>query len=103
MKGTITILTEDGGLITKSLNRAPTLKDINSPLKGGLIEVIPWFRQFRGKPCVAFCDEEGKLKGLHLNTHADELWKEQLNGKTNDTLVGPIIIVQGDDDFMEAL
>ncbi|WP_439924714.1 hypothetical protein [Nitrobacter sp. JJSN] len=57
---------------------------------------------------VAFCDEEGKLKSLPYNQDATEQWEYSLMHQGRalaglDFLVGPVIVVWGDKDFMGAL
>jgi hypothetical protein len=87
---------------------------------GGFIETVPFFFSFhdpdegRRVRCVAFCHEEGKLEGLPYNHGAQLLWQAALDaffaeandGKpvtNDDQLVGPIVIVTGDDEFLAAL
>lgn len=75
---------------------------------GGPIELIPYFRTFEGKRCVAFCNEEGKLPGRspflqgHHNAEVTQLWWNQCEG-VRDVLYGPVVILTGDKEFMEAL
>ena len=54
-------------------------------------------------PCVAFCDEDGKSKGLPPNTRVNEFWSMALPEIDLDYLVGPIVILTGDADFMKAI
>lgn len=82
---------------------------------GGLIEAVPSFDtiQYQGEKrhCVAFCNEEGKLIGLPANRHATRLWHQALPPPglitphlgLADVLVGPVVVVFGDREFMEAL
>jgi hypothetical protein len=97
----------------------PKLELLKNAIGGGYIELVPGFDTIEQKPgevvkCVAFCDEEGKLNGLPANTYATILWDKALrrhggpgllqrDGTAVDVLVGPIAIVIGDDEFMEAL
>jgi hypothetical protein len=100
MNGTLTVIPADGGDIRiTTLTRAPTLADLQAGIGGGYIETVPFFNNYEGKPCVAFCDEEGKMKRLPLNFRANELWR--FGGF--DWLAGDVIIVQGDDEFRAAL
>jgi hypothetical protein len=65
---------------------------------GGFIEVIPLFTMYKGRACVALCDEEGKIKGKPVNLQATRLWADQLKLATDyadDLLVGDIAIVYG--------
>jgi len=73
----------------------------------GYIEPVPFFTIYRGRRCVALCDEEGKRKGLAFNDMANRLWAAcevpppfELVG---DVLVGPVVILFGDKEFMAAL
>jgi hypothetical protein len=89
----------------------PTLDWLKRHLDGGYLESVPGFDWFVepgtevSVRCVAFCDEDGKGKGLPLNVEATTHWFESMG--TNlyhlDYLVGPVLVVVGDDEFMDAL
>lgn len=49
--------------------------------------------------CVAFCNEEGKLHGLPLNSVATRMWQTQVGRPLDDVLVGDILLVIGDRHF----
>ena len=76
---------------------------------GGYIEVIPHFVTIEhagGKRrCVAFCNEDGKRLDLPRNPGADRLWERAMGYslRGRDYLVGTIVVVYGDDDFMAEL
>ncbi len=79
---------------------------------GGWLEVVPYFDTLSidgdRKPCRAFCNEEGKLRRLDLNVTATQLWRDALTfqglaGAVDDVLVGPVVIVFGDEQFMRQL
>jgi hypothetical protein len=79
---------------------------------GGYIETVPYFDTLlldgKRERCVAFCNEEGKLGGLPMNEIAQALWADTLayqgmTGVIDDYLVGPIAVVIGDQQFMDAL
>lgn len=56
------------------------------------------------QPMVAFCNEEGKLEGLEVNVYATAIWGQQspdIAGE--DVLVGPVVFVTGDEEFMNEL
>ena len=78
----------------------PTLEELQAAV-GGLIEAVPFFNEYKGNPCVAFCNEEGKLMGMKRNEKATELWHDIV--RTPDYLVGDICIVTGDAAFLAAL
>jgi hypothetical protein len=100
----------------------PPLGFLNKAV-GGYIEAVPGFNSIcqdgRAVPCVAFCNEEGKLQGLPFNNSATALWDRALRrivgddgglmypnglsgdeGRPADVLVGPVIVLIGDDEFM---
>lgn len=77
---------------------------------GGPIEAVPhWYKVDLedGQPmrnCVVFCNEEGKLKGLAINQCATGMWwRDATEPVESDWLAGPIVILVGDAEFLEAL
>lgn len=83
---------------------------------GGDLELIPGFDKIGGRCCVAFCDEHGKLdhRRLPFNLKATILWEQAVraggrgalrdpNGDWVDWLVGPVLVLYGDDEFMAEL
>lgn len=91
----------------------PTLEFLQGAV-GGYIEQVPQFDNIRLgeriERCVAFCNETGKLDGLPFNAAATEAWEQALPtglrdkaGQWLDFLVGPIIVVAGDAEFMAEL
>ena len=109
MKGTLFVIQPNdlkGPSEERELFAAPGHLDINR-LVGGFIEQVPFFNVFQGKACVAFCNEEGKNEGLLFNPLASLLWYRQngLEGLTigQDILVGPVVIIVGDRELMNAL
>jgi hypothetical protein len=111
VKGRLTIIPPQGAVSSKELAAPARLEDLQAGLGGGYIELVPGFTRYMGKPCVAFCDEEGKLNGLPYNVRASELWYGQMadtfcskdTGWPLDVLVGPVVIVTGDAELMEEL
>jgi hypothetical protein len=87
----------------EELEQVPNLEKLKTPLDGGLIEVVPFFNKFMGRDCLAFCDEEGKNKGLIPNQIAQTFWEKVTSVAHNDYLVGPIVIVVGSKDFLAQL
>jgi hypothetical protein len=88
-----------------------TLDWLKRHLDGGFLEAVPGFNWF-GEPgkhentrCVAFCDEEGKNKGLPYNEEATVRWCDAIgmNITEIDHLVGPVIVLVGDDEFLDAI
>jgi hypothetical protein len=88
--------------------RECTLKFLQGAV-GGYIELIPHFEThlINGKEiaCLAYCNEDGKRLELPLNTFATELWNAAIertggHNDTGDYLVGTVVIVTGDAEFM---
>jgi hypothetical protein len=82
------------------------LELIKPALNGGYVEAVPSFYVYEGQQCVAFCDEDGKNKKLPFNAQATLLWARALDrqpSEIGDYLVGTVIIVTGDAEFMEGL
>jgi hypothetical protein len=122
-------------LVIKGDNSIPTTSKITEFTKnpdsdvfhkavGGYLELVPYFDTIHWDgelhQCVAFCDEEGKIKGKEFNITATLLWKLALerSGKwvgiestgnflevrpMPDYLVGDIAVVWGDKEFMDEL
>ena len=104
MKGTMTIISPNGTQ-HKTEHTKPVALDVLQQSVGGYIEIVPHFTKYNNKPCVAFCNEEGKLEQLPYNHVATTAWMvaADARGIGGDELVGPVVILQGDDEFMEAL
>lgn len=110
MQGTIITLKIDGSQLVTKLNRAPQLEDIKAAIGGGSIEIVPRFDRFQYEgnliECVAFCDDEGKMKNLPVNVYATHKWAIMHNcdvEQLGDYLAGDIAIVFGDAEFMSEL
>lgn len=103
MKGTLTVVHPSGEITKKEYSSEIPLEDLQKTV-GGYIELVPFFTQYEGRPCRAFCNEYGKLNQLPYNEPATALW-EQVFGRSvrPDFLVGSIAIVTGDREFMEEL
>jgi hypothetical protein len=84
------------------LTAPPELKTLQK-LVGGYIEVVPHFKTLYGKPCVAYCNEEGKLNGLPINHGATALWAAALGAsvKLHDVLAGTVVVLTGDPEILE--
>jgi len=111
MKGSIISILPDGTTTEFQIEGPPQLEMLKGAIGGGHLEVVPYLDTVGIKgivhKCIAFCDEEGKIKGLSFNRVANELWHlAQLARKRvviSDRLVGPVAIVYGDKEFMEEL
>lgn len=103
MNGRMTIIHPTGHSEARDLTAPPGLDALQKAV-GGYIETVPLFERFEGEPCVAYCNEDGKIQGLTINPAASRLWYNLVpQAKGVDVLVGPIVILQGDDAFMRAL
>lgn len=95
----MTVIESDGSFSpVQEQENAPGYKQIKAALSGGLLEHVPYFDKYGTRPCVAFCDEEGKLKGLDMNPKATYLWYACLAPEPfrPDTLHGAIVIIAAD-------
>jgi len=84
--------------------------EINSLIGCENFEVISRFSRYRPSrsqnylPCFAFCDEDGKRKNLLFNSMATALWEiATRNNFPVESLLGTVVIVTGDKEFMDAL
>lgn len=101
MHATITIIQPDGTISLDTVDAVPPLEFFQKAV-GGSIEVVPGFTRREGNPCVAFCNEEGKWEKLPVNPLATTIWLAACP-LVQDVLVGPVVIVEGDEEFMRAL
>lgn len=124
MKGTMMTIAPDSALATEPVDPAVArdvarmLAKMKAGIGGGWLEKVPGFNSIKiGKEthdCVALCDEDGKRKQMPFNQTATVMWQEALlaqghpglctpDGALADYLVGPIVILYGDQEFMEVL
>jgi hypothetical protein len=114
MQGTMIVIEPNGAYAAKALTEPPELDTIYKAL-GGSPELVTSFDtiQWSGEvlPCAVFCDEEGKLKEKPVNQTATALWDHAL-GRTSDetlgripgdVLVGPVVVILGDEELMQEL
>lgn len=93
----ITIIKPDGAREQSTQEHCPDLDQLSAGVGGGLIEIVPYFDKYAGKPCVAFCNEEGKLLGQDFNPYATGAWIDAIEPHAlNDYLVGQVIVVGAD-------
>jgi len=96
VRGLLTIVQIGGAVSSQELTAPPALADLRAGIGGGYIELVPYFSKYGRWRCVAFCEEDGKLKGLPINDHATALWHAQVAAlRGRDVLVGPVVIVSG--------
>jgi hypothetical protein len=104
MKGKMIVIGTDakGPGITQ-LTGPPSLEQLSAAVQGH-IEVVPGFNNYDSFECVAFCNEEGKLKNLPPNFFAQYLWELAMGRPIpEDFLVGPIAIIIGDAELLRSL
>jgi len=70
----------------------PGLQELQD-IVNGYIEAVPHWEQHDGRPCVVYCNEEGKLRELPINMRATVAWYLALGSQVDDVLVGDIAIV----------
>lgn len=96
----------------RTVEKAPDLDMLKDGIGGGYIEVVPYFSTIEHNGqiyrCIAFADEDGKRKNLDLNAHATALWNRAMRkavgcGCAPDYLVGQILVVFGDEEWMGSL
>jgi hypothetical protein len=103
LQGKTTIIATDGTETVQDHNQPLTLEFMQAAV-GGYIELISTFDYFRGDRCVALCNEEGKISHdrAGYNAKATEHW-HSCHGLNGDYLVGPVLIIQGDAEFLATL
>lgn len=98
MQGTFHIIRPNG---TEEVSLAiPNLETFQNAV-GGYVTEIPMFEVFRGQPCVAYCNEDGEEMRLPQNAKATEHWHALCT--TGDRLLGSVVVVYGDSEWMEKL
>lgn len=102
MRGKMTIIDVDGHFTETELTATPTLDELRAAV-GGDIELVPLIDRFNGRPCVVFCNEDGKIDGLEPNPAAQALWCLAVGPALDDFLVGPVAIVSGDEAILRDL
>jgi hypothetical protein len=104
--GTMIVIGVDGTL-SESVLDAGDPEQLLAAVRSALddyLELVPRFTRYKGQPCVAFCGESGKLKGLQPNALATEMWRMQVPVRGfSDFLAGPVVICTGPPAFMRAL
>lgn len=106
MKGTLYIIPADNvePVTALPLTATPELETLQKAVEGS-IETLPYFDTYKGEPCVAYCNEEGKLEGLHLNERATLEWLIALGSPDglDDYCAGDIVVITGDAELMASL
>jgi hypothetical protein len=111
MRGTLLIYSPAGKVAVRQVG-APTLELFHEFIRPGYLELVPhWHSIEHGGErhrCAAFCDEDGKRLGLPVNRPATLAWDAAMKrdhgcGCAPDYLVGSVVVVFGDREFMAAL
>ena len=84
-------IVDNGSVQSRELRSPPELEELQEAVDG-LIEVIPYFETYQGKPCEP----------------ANLAWRVAFQKATGqlpqpEYLVGPVVIVTGDEEFLSAL
>lgn len=101
MQGIVTVIKTNGQIEKHPMSKPPRFEDIQK-FVGGNIEMVGSFVEYEGKPCVVFCNEEGKLEDLPFNMAATSAWMT-CRFDISDVLVGDVAICQGDEAWMSLL
>ena len=82
------LIRTDGITVEVEHVTAPPLRFLQESV-GGHIELVPFFTKYKGRNCKAFCNGDRKLPVNDYATKAAGM-----------VLVGDVIILVGDDDFL---
>ena len=97
------VIESDNTVTVRPLDGPPGLEELHRAV-GGWLEAVPYFTAFCGDPCVAFCDEDGKLKRLPVNAVATLHWQAAVGCNVlDDILVGPVVVITGPHSFLRQL
>lgn len=97
------VITPQNIMEFEALHKAPDLDKLRQAVLGD-IEIVPLFDSFDGRPCVAFCNEDGKGLGMRVNALAQRYWERAVKAPIlNDVLVGPIAVIVGPIEFLKEL
>jgi hypothetical protein len=114
VKGTMLIVSPDGVITSVPLTEMPHHTELHKHV-GGPLETVPYFNWVKWPTisisrhkCVAFCNEDGKRLNLPRNHPAEKMWLDALQRagmptEIDDYLVGTVVVLFGDKQFMEAL
>jgi hypothetical protein len=94
MSGQVIIIPADEvqSVLLRETDKQPTLQELHA-IVGGYIEAVPHWDQHNGQPCVAYCNEEGKLNELPINMRATVAWYRELGQRVDDVLVGNVVLL----------
>lgn len=109
MKGQIIVIrpgSTEATVERRNVTENPSLGELQE-LVGGYIEIAPMLNHIMTpeglKPCVAFWNEDGRMMQLPLNRLATEMWSESVPALRTQPIVGNVVVLTGDEEFMENL
>jgi len=109
MKGYIRVI-RAGKLDEQMVLNAPMKLRLLQDIAGGDVEQLPHWSTYEGIACVVFANTDANRLRLPINKAAEEEWhyariRDGVKGKSpsENPLRGPVIIVSGDDEFMQTL
>lgn len=104
MLGALTVIKADGRMVTSYLEKPPTREQIQSGVGGGRVQRVPGFNMYCLRDAIAFCDADGKLKGLPENKKAQRHREAAMQRlMPEDCLVGDVVIITGNRYFLEVI
>jgi len=103
MQGKMLIYRPDAPLPEQRTLTGPLDADMLRDVIGGYLERVPLWLKLNGAECVALCDEESKIKDKPVNVAATAEWQRAQPFPVDDVLVGTVVVLTGDDDFMQSL
>ena len=74
----LTVLRPDGSEHQQTMTIFPGLEQLQTAV-GGYVEPVPAMTTYKGRPCQAFFDEDGRMKQLPVNWPATRLWHDALH------------------------
>ena len=114
MEGLMVVIQPNGLYHAIPLSTAPSVGALQEAVEG-YVEIVTRFETIRYSgevmPCMVFCNEDGKLKGLAVNQLATTLWDQALGHSIDDpmgripgdVLCGPVVVVLGDEELIEEM
>jgi hypothetical protein len=100
------VIQPDGSIVFERLPSPPP-GDLHLKLHAavdGYFETVPLLSNLGRDPAIAFCNADGKGRGLRNNWFANLLWADSLGFMPDDDyLVGPIAIVVGSNEYLGQL
>ena len=91
-KCTVLVIPPGGEPHSYEAEKSPPLSELQR-LVGGYIEAVPHWRKYEGARCIAYCDEDGKLKNKPVNRWATLTWYRSCGQHMGDVLVGDVVII----------